>query len=262
MPMSNLLVGGGNDATLDVMFWNTLCKFICPPKRIHVKSIGNKETVLSILNDVDDLNLENITCCIDSDYDFLVLNARPSSRLIRTHGYSWESDVTTKISLEGIALSLLGPGRGYGNFRRYLNAELDELERSLVRWCEIDISLHHRSCRCIFDREKPLRSFNIKSKPKLRVDYLRQRLLEIGYKRAPNRVIIVKRSNVLHVSYGKMVARILYHIFNECLAKVNAYITLTYEAFIRLCVSQAIRMMQSGVDRVRAEHYKSYVGAF
>lgn len=78
--------------TFDEKFYRAIFNEMLPGRKITIKVAGSCNDILSIHGKVKDSNITNTICFIDRDYSGIKFNYIPDYRLIRTHGYSWESD--------------------------------------------------------------------------------------------------------------------------------------------------------------------------
>ena len=72
LTVAGILSGGGEDVTLDVCYWTSIAGALGPKKRYHFKSVGSKETLLSIAEDIVASNVITVVVCLDSDFDILL----------------------------------------------------------------------------------------------------------------------------------------------------------------------------------------------
>jgi len=92
--------GDYTDATHDIRFWQTVFSLYRPDKTFKFCSIGSKETVSSIAQDILDGKIVNVIAAMDRDFDHINHRLLISSNVIYTHGYSWENDAWNEMSLK------------------------------------------------------------------------------------------------------------------------------------------------------------------
>jgi len=175
-------------------------------------------------------------------------------------GYSWENDVANVASLEGIVTTLVGGAAGAALIQE-LREKVAHLQRELHRWTEIDISLCVRGHGGLFDREKPLAAIDMNDPPSVREGALAQRLTGAGYQRKPRRVVSVAPEDVTCVCFGKLISRALYHALVSLLRRTTN-IRLDYEMFMRLAISETVRLARAGVLPQFSAHIQSQRSAF
>ncbi|MCZ8377029.1 MAG: DUF4435 domain-containing protein [Beijerinckiaceae bacterium] len=235
-----------NDGTLDSLYWESVINAFYNNKIYHVKSVGNKNTLKLIAEDVKNNNIKSISICMDSDYDRVLGKQYGGPRVVYTMGYSWENDVMSFPVLENLFQSLAGNGASgtaaFNDFRQRTSL----LASWLQRWTEIDISCCARGKLALFDRQRPLSVIDMNDPPKPNHAMLAQRLLTIGYKRGPKRVVAVKPQEVTEVCFGKLISRALFHAFKAAL-KIIKVKAPDYEIFMRLAISETIKGARSGM---------------
>ena len=96
------------DATQDIRFWQTLFDIYRPEKTFKFCSIGSKETVRSIAQDIEDGAIVNVIVAMDRDFDNINGRILISDNIIYTHGYSWENDAWNEVSLKNAFCALSG----------------------------------------------------------------------------------------------------------------------------------------------------------
>lgn len=81
-----------SNSTADIRYWQALFSFYRPGKRFQFCSIGSKQTVKSIADDVIRQNIKNIIVAMDRDFDNINATLTFNQNVIFTRGYSWEND--------------------------------------------------------------------------------------------------------------------------------------------------------------------------
>jgi hypothetical protein len=107
--------GGGTDltnlkskednqiSTNDALFWEAAFGYSETIKgRKHIKSVGGKSHILSLIEDIKKENVKQIFVCLDRDYDELNGRMKTDKFVFYTRGYSWENDVCEEYYLKQI----------------------------------------------------------------------------------------------------------------------------------------------------------------
>jgi hypothetical protein len=248
-------------STLDTIFWTSVIANLGIVKKCHVKSVGSKPTLVSIADDVEALNIQSVTICLDSDYDRVSGRVSSCRRVVYTFGYSWESDVLSQSVLEKILACLVGPIPE--QTRQLLVGALTRLEKDLVKWCEIDIALAVRKGIYILNRNKPLSSADMQSIPPcLGEGKLTASLRNLGYARRPKRVVRVSPSNSIRIAYGKLVSRLLYHMVVTFAKQAIPGVRLDFDMFLRMAIAETFGFIQAGQLQDVGLHYSNQRNAF
>lgn len=248
-------------STLDTLYWSAIFHFLNNGRSAHFKSVGGKETINKICDDVHRLGVNTISVCRDSDYDRVMCKVPPGNRIAWSFGYSWENDVVSLEVVESLAESFLGVGPERTDVVDKIRLKISCFDRELQRWVEIDASLCHRGHGGVFDREKPLASIDMAAPPSLRLQPLMQRLAAAGYSRKPRRVFEVLPGQSLTVCFGKLVSKAIYHVFRQEIGRY-AQISISYELFMRLAITETFRSLRAGGVPNLAQHALSQGAAF
>lgn len=248
-------------STLDTLYWRSVVNTYNLTKKFHFKSVGGKETILEIADEINRSNIQTISVCMDSDYHRLIGRAVTFRRSACTFGYSWENDVVQLPVLEGIVTALVGMGPECTNIIEKLRVHIDQLERDLLRWTEIDVSLLVRGRGCLFDRKKPLSAIDMTAPPRLREAALLSRLSAAGYRRRPKRVVEVIKSEVIKICYGKLISKAMYHTFISLISGVVNE-KISYDLFMRLAVREAMVALAGGLLPSFSAHVRQQKIAF
>lgn len=257
----DVLAGAGSDGTIDALYWEAMVGEMGLTGSFHFKSVGNKDNLISIAEDVEKNGINTITVCLDSDYDGHLNKKVRYRRVAYTHGYSWENDIVAPGTLEALFVQYVGNGSHTRSIRQNLQAQIGEISGSLVRWCEMDIACHSRRLGCLLDRTNPMRSIDLQGGIGLHHANLRRRLNQLGFSRGPNRLVRVSKGDVAKVCFGKLVAKLHYHIFSAAVHRVTG-IKIQYDAFVRLAISQTANLIRSGNLAALAAHVLSLRPAF
>ena len=235
----DILYAANTATTLDELYWETTISAYNTSKRYHVKSVGSKETLRKIANDVHRQNITSITICMDSDYDRLRGTNVIGPRIAWTMGYSWENDVVSQLVLERILEKIAGPGNPGTKALEDFRTRISKLGHEFQRWTEIDISLCARGKNGIFDRKKPASAIDHNNPPAAQTALLSKRLADAGYRRRPKRVVSVAEEDVPRVCFGKLIGRACYKALRAAIAHIPT-VNLTYEVFMRLAIHETI----------------------
>jgi hypothetical protein len=96
LTFSEVEQGLGDETTVDAQFWKLIIEKFAPnDKRVHVKSVGSKTTVLAIAELVAAGSVSKVVAAMDRDLDQFRGCLVSHCNVIYTSGYSWENDVWT-----------------------------------------------------------------------------------------------------------------------------------------------------------------------
>lgn len=199
--------------------------------------MGNKETLLSMLDDIEEIKLSTVLICVDRDHDFQLGIERSNKYLLYTYGYSWENDAFNK----KIILSLFWRFKNNNDENRIASDKLvqciSQFEKEVRKFCEYDIALISRRKLGLFPRDNPNEMIDRSQKlPRLNIPRLNRTLNNMGYKRGPRRNTRIQEGDELKVTFGHLWARYAYHLF--VVIAGSAVGRLSFEAFARMAISE------------------------
>jgi hypothetical protein len=230
---------GATPQTLDMIFWSHVLKFLGIKKKIHIKSCGSKSNVLAILRACASENTKTVIFAIDSDYqEFLQCPEIASfgSKLVRTYGYSWESDVINEEILLRIMRHFVGPLDK--DFKRVIEKDIRIVQDKLHKWSNIDLDLIISSRLGIFDKEKPARyTSQGPGKPDLNEAFLNQCLEIRGYSHDQIQDAFFRAEESFRFTFGKLTSFFMYRLLTWHAKNKTSINTLAYDEFMRLAIS-------------------------
>ena len=230
-------------------------------KKVHFKSIGSRATLLAIARMLEAEECENITICMDLDYDEALSSKFESKRVCYTHGYSWESDVLHEDVLPNLLRHFIGVPNE--DIISELNRNIDRYKVVMSEWCEVDLSLRNKNKACVLDREKPQSIVDhTRGWPEINVERLRLKLRQCGYKRKPRIVYRVTTDNVMRVTYGKAISAFMYHLVVSFAKRLSAKVRIDYDNFMRVAIAETFSLIERGGLETLANHIVSRKSAF
>lgn len=257
------LSGFGDESTLDCDFWRRVAHFVGAKKTYHFKSVGSKATLKLIAQDAATHSLGTTIICFDRDFDWHCQRRLTQSGVAYTHGYSWENDAISEISLGGVLFRFFPHDAQSQALLDKMTRELARFSGDIKPWCESEIALSQRGERHIFDRSKPLASIDMNATlPRFCPNRARRLLADAGYARRPKRKVAISESESLQHCWGKMVSRYSFQLFTKLVAQAHADFRLTYDAFMRLATSETFDAMAKGKLPKLETHFKQYSTVF
>lgn len=106
--LHEVLRGMASSTSHDVQFWERVRDALSIAKRVRVRSVGSKSVLLEMLAMLEDHGIETVLLAADADFDHLTGGGDGSRYLMRTWGYSWESDVWSPEVFSAV-VRLFGP---------------------------------------------------------------------------------------------------------------------------------------------------------
>jgi len=256
LTIDDVVGGGGTVSTLDILFWSSMLLRDEQKLKVHFKSVGSKETIKSILDDVVRGNIHTIRVCRDRDHDNVLQAIGKSNYLLHTYRYSWENDVISLESLLEVVSTFVPKGELFDKLRFKLESFYYQLLSTILTWTEMDIALYVRRGTPLFERQKPISCVDCNSyPPELRNTALRQRLNGFGYSRGPRPVVRLSQKTVAENVFGKLLSKVMYHATAMLLKEILPNCKFSYEVFMRMIVDRARIIINSGRDSVLHTHY-------
>jgi hypothetical protein len=263
LSMAEVARGGGDNATLDVVFWQRVIAFYAAQKMYHCKSVGSKTTLRSIAQDVAQRGIETVIVCLDRDFDWFLGGAIVHTNVVYSFGYSWENDVITPTAIEALVYRLLAND---DETRRLANAAarcVRVFGRRIAKWTETDIALMRRGDPCVLPRGNPLKVVDLAAKPPVLCELrTRRELRELGFARRPRRVCEVAPPEGLRHTFGRLVARYAYQAVLYFVRLRDGGVQLNYDMFMRLAIAETFGAIEGeGLSDLRT-YYKGLKTAF
>ena len=84
----DLELGGGDPNTLDAAFWYTNLRLAVPHKKVRVRSVGNKTTLVGIAHLLVAGSVSRVIVAMDRDFDDRRGRRIDHRNVFYTHGYS------------------------------------------------------------------------------------------------------------------------------------------------------------------------------
>jgi hypothetical protein len=225
--------------TLDAIFWRNVIDLLKIRKKIHIKSCGSKSSVFTILKECRNKEINTIIFAVDSDYhDFLACPeiANDQSFLVRTHGYSWESDVMRLDVFFSIMRHFIGPLNKES--KQAIEKDIRAIQDGLHKWTNLDLTLLSISQKGIINKETPGRYVSGGSNaPQLNEVFLNLSLEERGFKCVEPLATSFDAEESLRFTFGKLTSRLMYHLLIWHAKKTTKIKSLSYDEFMRLAIS-------------------------
>jgi hypothetical protein len=120
------------DASVDILFWRGIFEAFAAGRQFHFKAKGGKQTLLQIVNQLENGAVKAVIVCLDRDLDH-VRGLRTVPGVIYTWGYSWENDVWSADVVEDVFYILCGVDRNQAEVRAQIGEGLRHFSCAL-RW--------------------------------------------------------------------------------------------------------------------------------
>jgi hypothetical protein len=225
--------------TLDAIFWSNVIEFLKIKKKIHIKSCGSKSNVLAVLKACASQETKTIIFAIDSDYQEFLKCPEIASfgpMLVRTYGYSWESDVIDVEILLCIMKHFVGPIDR--EFKRAIEEDIRIAQDKLHKWSNIDLQFILSAQLGILDKEKPVRyTRQGPGKPDLNEAFFNQCLEKRGYDHNELKTSFFGSEESFRFTFGKLTSRFMYFLLTWHARNKTSLKSLAYDEFMRLAIS-------------------------
>ena len=139
--MSDLESGAGDPTTLDSAFWATILRFASPHKKVRVRSVGNKTTLMGIAQLLVDGTVNRVIVAMDRDFDDRRGRMISHKNVLYTYGYSWENDVFNEMVLVDVIGNLAPPVKVFEKATDELKRATRELRRCFSTIVRLDHAL-------------------------------------------------------------------------------------------------------------------------
>jgi hypothetical protein len=119
-------------ASADVLFWRGLFDRFAVGHRFHFKPRCGKQTLLTLVDRMEDGTITAVIVCMDRDHDH-IRGLRATSRVLYSYGYSWENDIWSVDVVEEAFYTLCGVDRNSVAVRASVSDALAQFAR-WMRW--------------------------------------------------------------------------------------------------------------------------------
>lgn len=247
---ADVLAGQGDEQTLDVMFWKSICEFVGAKRNYHFKSVGSKTTLKSIAADIATHGIATVLVSLDRDYDWHCARHLNHPRVLYTYGYSWESDTVCALGLERLFFRLFPKTPVSKKIFADGLTHIRKVGAELVKWCETEIALSARKMDLLFVRDKPSASLELNGVilPGLSVVRIRTSLTRVGLRRRPKRLVAVATNEVFRHVWGKLASRLFYHVFVRLAQRCDDTVKMNYDMFMRFMISEMLETVKQGLS--------------
>ena len=89
---TEVYAGEFNDKTKDIIFWRNMFNKFKSDKKVKFKSVGSKDVIIEIADDIVKDNLSHVFVAMDNEFDEILNQRIEHPNVYYTHGYSWEND--------------------------------------------------------------------------------------------------------------------------------------------------------------------------
>lgn len=102
-----VLLGNFNKETEDIIFWNQIFNNFKADQSFKFKSVGSKNTIKELAEDLLTGKLKNTYLAMDNEFDEVYNGRIKHPQILYTFGYSWENDIwnanTIKLIIEELS---------------------------------------------------------------------------------------------------------------------------------------------------------------
>lgn len=154
--------GQHTNSSHDIRFWQCVFEVYRPKHTFQFRSVGSKQCVKQIANEIKDGVVTNIIVAMDRDFDNLNSAIIEANNVIYTYGYSWENDAWIKDSVVDAITALTG------SCKTSMKEEIDIISNfykecfTRLRWCILIDAILLQNGASFFNREQFMRYVNIK----------------------------------------------------------------------------------------------------
>jgi hypothetical protein len=244
--------GSGDDGTVDALFWSTILEpYRNSGRKLHVKSVGNKPTLLQIYKDIRDRQIDNIIICLDSDYDRIIKSLEAGENIKYTYGYSWENDAFHPNVMRDVFFDLLGQREKTIALWEKFMTEYISTSRLMADISDMEIELIKRDLGTILDRDNPSSCFSFaNNRATISKNYIRNKIQSKGFSRRPRISVRIWPRDEMICTCGKVVAKYCFHLFNYYLKQGAADAGVSFPMLCRLLVGRLGIRLRSQTDNM------------
>jgi len=245
-------------STDDIRYWQILFGFYKPEKSYQFCSVGSKETVKSIADEIIQGRVQNVIVAMDRDFDNLNNRTLSHDNIIYTFGYSWENDAwTSEAVLEAYCVLSGSCKTGIHTEKEVIESFYEKISHDLHGAVYIDAVLSQNNSS-LFCRNSYMRYVDIprSGNPNVKVQEIKKSLTSARKRLGKP---IFKKSN-FHVMplvdcFGHLLAEFSYRILQYLLDKVKNLPKIPKSYAISMVVEKFAQLLQDGDLPVLKNHY-------
>lgn len=148
---------GSRATNSDSQFWRAVIEAVVTGIKVHFKALGAKQNLIEFASSLDEKALGRVIVCMDRDLgDFDPSNVSLPCTAV-TLNYSWEADVWSIATVEGVVLALAAVDQVPQAALEECQSAEEQFFRTLRKFTILDVKLHFtRSVPAFFPRESPV----------------------------------------------------------------------------------------------------------
>lgn len=224
--------GGDNgnkntQSSIDTIFWKSVFAKYAPNKRIKLKPMGSKTCVLPYAQKIAKGEILNSIATLDRDYDHQKGIAFQHSRIIYSHGYSWENDAWRKGIIKSYIEEIHPKGELNEVQSEILENSFKEFEKNILRLVFVDIACSINGIKGV-PREKTDQYINKAGKHISISKEACNRTITKIFQEKDGKALSKVHLKICPLSdcYGKIVGSFGYFVLKELLTKTSSIQTL------------------------------------
>ncbi len=249
-----------SDFSADIRFWQAIFGIYRPSLKFKFKSVGSKEVVRSIAEDISTGRVHNVIAAMDRDFDHINGRMLEIDNVIYTHGYSWENDAWNKNALLEAVCVLSGTCRSaLGDEVQLIEDYYRDLFIGLKGAIRIDAVLSQYK-KSLFNRSSYFRYVEIQrdGMPNIDKGQISGALKEA---RSESTGPITRHSEIDSISladcFGHLFAEYTYRLLSYILVKVKKLPKIPKEYAISTIVDKFSNFLQTNNLTDTYKHYES-----
>lgn len=243
--------------SIDSIFWKSAFRRFLPDLKIKIKSLGSKEFVKPYAEKILTNSISNSIAVFDRDYDIYRGELMAHSRILYTHGYSWENDVCRPELVISILSGVHPSGKISEECITEIKHRYTNFLKSIGRVVFVDLLCGMVKIQGV-DREKfwalidtsNIRDFKVKK------DKFKNLIRDIKARRTtPLRYSGNTRITSDSDCYGKMVSMFCYSIFCEYYRSITGCKNIPRHFSDKIFAESILTSDLTGIPHVK-EHYE------
>lgn len=246
-------------STDDIRYWQSLFGLFRPNTNYQFCSVGSKETVKSIAEDIVEGRIQNVIVAMDRDFDHINNRVLVHQNIIYTFGYSWENDAwAPDVVLEAYCLMSGSCKTGIQAERELIEQYFKECSLNLRGAVRIDAVLSQVESS-LFRRDSYMRYVNISRSGYPCVN--RQEIknsLTLARDNMGKPIISNSKFQVSpHIDcFGHLYAEFAYRILKYLLEKVKNLPKVPKKYAISMVVEKFVQSLRDGYLPELRDHYE------
>ncbi|MEN6601860.1 MAG: hypothetical protein ABFD86_05540 [Bryobacteraceae bacterium] len=255
-----ILEGRYSAESPDIHFWRTVFRECGSSLNLAFRSVGSKQTLQAIGRLVARGSVEGTLVAMDRDYDHIFGRKISCTRVLYTHGYSWESDVWTPKVVSELFYSVTGSNLAAARVDAELSAMYERFHRDMKHAIRADIICNAHSIEFL-PKSKPRRLLRTTSTGGPVVDRKEIKACFVSAKKQRSQKLLfgVPKCDPTSDCHGHLAAEFGYLVLQHLVRKYSNGVSMPKPLVNQWAIDKFAGVLRANHNPALAKHYKGEV---